>query len=65
MNEKVEAKNDLTEILQLVSFLIGNEEFGVEILYVQEINRMLPITKVPNAPEFVEGVVNLRGRVIP
>jgi len=65
MAEKVEAKNDLTEILQLVSFLIGNEEFGVEILYVQEINRMLPITKVPNSPEFVEGVVNLRGRVIP
>ncbi len=65
MTEKVEEKNEIAEILQLVSFLIGNEEFGVDILYVQEINRMLPITKVPNSPEFVEGVVNLRGRVIP
>ena len=56
---------DTAEILQLVSFTIGNEEFGVDILYVQEINRMLQITKVPNAPDFVDGVVNLRGRVIP
>ncbi len=58
-------KKETDDILQLVTFLIGNEEFAVDILYVQEINRMLQITKVPNAPEFVEGVVNLRGRVIP
>ncbi|MFA8343253.1 MAG: chemotaxis protein CheW [Rhodothermaceae bacterium] len=61
-----EKKQEVTdEILQLVSFKIGEEEFGVEILKVQEINRMLSITKVPNAPSFVEGVVNLRGKVIP
>jgi purine-binding chemotaxis protein CheW len=60
-----EKKTDLTELLQLVSFKIGEEEFGVDILKVQEINRMLAITKVPNAPVFVEGVVNLRGRIIP
>jgi len=59
-----EKKVDLTELLQLVSFKIGEEEFGVDILKVQEINRMLEITKVPNAPSFVEGVVNLRGRII-
>ncbi len=53
------------EILQLVSFKIGNEEFGVDILKVQEIKKMLPITQVPNAPDFVEGVVNLRGKIIP
>lgn len=58
-------KNDSGELLQLVSFKIGEEEFGVEILKVQEINRMLQITKVPNSPEFVDGVINLRGRVIP
>ena len=52
-------------MLQLVSFKIGEEEFGVDILKVQEINRMLQITKVPNAPSFVKGVVNLRGRIIP
>ena len=54
-----------SEILQLVSFRIGNEEFGVDILQVREINRMTEITRVPNAPEFIEGVINLRGKVIP
>lgn len=58
-------RTESDEILQLVSFKIGEEEFGVNILKVQEINRMLQITKVPNAPSFVEGVVNLRGKVIP
>ena len=51
--------------LQLVSFNIGTEEFGVDILKVQEINRMVEITKVPQAPHYVEGVINLRGKVIP
>lgn len=64
METTLEKKVDLTELLQLVSFKIGEEEFGVDILKVQEINRMLEITKVPNAPSFVEGVVNLRGRII-
>jgi purine-binding chemotaxis protein CheW len=52
-------------LLQLVTFHIGDEEFGVEILKVQEIIRMMGITRVPKAPDFVEGVINLRGRVIP
>lgn len=54
-----------TDIQQLVSFKMGNEEFGVDILKVQEIIKMIGITKVPNAPEFVDGVINLRGRIIP
>jgi len=58
-------KNEHDEILQLVSFKIGNEEFGVDILRVQEINRMLQITTVPNTNNFIEGVINLRGKVIP
>ena len=53
------------ERLQLVTFSIGDEEFGVDILKVQEIIRTMEITKVPRAPEFVEGVINLRGKVIP
>ncbi len=64
MDEKLN-DNTMDDILQLVSFKIGGEEFGVDILKVQEINRMLSITKVPNAPTFVEGVVNLRGKIIP
>lgn len=53
------------ELLQLVSFVVGNEEFAVPILTVQEINRMMQITRVPQSPMFVEGVINLRGRIIP
>ncbi len=53
------------EILQLVGFKIGEEEFAVDILKVQEIIKLVDITPVPNAPEFVEGVINLRGKVIP
>ena len=59
------SKVEMTDLLQLVSFKVGKEEFGVNILRVQEINKMLKITKVPNVLPFVEGVVNLRGRVIP
>jgi purine-binding chemotaxis protein CheW len=58
-------QQEKSELLQLVSFKIGEEEFGIDILKVQEINRMMNITKVPNAPSFVDGIVNLRGRVIP
>ena len=53
------------ELLQLVTFSIGDEECGVNILKVQEIIRTMEITKVPRAPDFVEGVINLRGKVIP
>ncbi|MEG1609993.1 MAG: chemotaxis protein CheW [Bilophila sp.] len=56
---------DDSNLIQLVTFKIADEEFGVDILKVQEIIRMMPITKVPNAPAFVEGVINLRGKVIP
>jgi purine-binding chemotaxis protein CheW len=65
MADLVEHKNETNSIIQLVSFKIANEEYGVDILNVQVINKMTTITKVPNAPEFVEGVINLRGRVIP
>lgn len=51
--------------LQLVAFNLGAEEYAIDILSVQEINRLLPITRIPNAPDHVEGVVNLRGNVIP
>ncbi len=60
-----EAKDRLDELIQLVSFKLGQEEFGIDILKVQEINRMVEITKVPQAPDYCEGVINLRGKVIP
>lgn len=52
-------------LMQLVGFKINEEEFGVDILMVQEIIRSAPVTEVPNSPEFVEGVINLRGDIIP
>ena len=58
-------KGQSEELLQLVSFNIGQEEFGLGIQSIQEINRMVEITRVPNSPEFVSGVINLRGKVIP
>ena len=64
MSEQLEKKQD-TDLMQLVTFSLDQEEFGVDILKVQEIIRMMEITKVPKSPEFVEGVINLRGKVIP
>ena len=51
--------------LQAVTFALGSEEYGVDIAQVQEINRMVTITHVPRAPQFMEGVINLRGQLIP
>lgn len=52
-------------LMQLVGFEVGKEIFGVDILMVREIIRSAPITAVPNSPDFVEGVINLRGDIIP
>lgn len=57
-----EASHQLT---QLVSFHLDNEEYGVEVLKVREIIRMVNITHMPNTPSYVEGIINLRGKVIP
>ena len=53
------------EKIQVVSFRLGKEEYGVDIAQVQEIIRMVEITHVPRAPHFMEGVINLRGQLIP
>ncbi len=50
---------------QLVVFDLGEEVYGIDISRVQEIIRMQSITQVPGAPSFVEGVINLRGKIIP
>lgn len=52
-------------IVQLVSFLLDEVEYGIDILSVHEIMRMPEITRLPNTPSFVKGVINLRGNVIP
>src|SRR3974390_1718130 len=51
--------------LKIVGFRIGNETYGVRIGSVREIVRVPEITSVPSAPDLVEGVINLRGKIIP
>ncbi len=58
-------QDDKERLMQLVGFVIGKELFGVDILMVQEIIRETPITPIPNSPDFIEGVINLRGNIIP
>ncbi len=69
MSTKALVKMDDTaqhdELIQLVSFMLADEEYGVEVLKVREIIRMPTITKMPNVPQHVEGIINLRGKVIP
>ncbi|HWR39013.1 MAG TPA: chemotaxis protein CheW [Patescibacteria group bacterium] len=61
MSEKTYSSNEV----QLVVFKLGREEYGVSILQVQEIKRMTDITRVPHTPEYIKGVINLRGSVLP
>jgi len=62
--ERLEEDED-DGLMQLVGFGVGRERFGVDILAVQEIIRSTDVTPVPNSPSFVEGVINLRGDIIP
>jgi len=64
MNDNLPSKLS-GQTMQVVSFALGSEEYGVDIAQVQEINRMVAITHVPRAPHFMEGVINLRGQLIP
>jgi len=61
----IEKENKVDQILQLVSFRLGNEEFGIDILNVNEILRIMDVTEIPNSPPCVEGVVNVRSKIIP
>ena len=59
------AARDAAEGLQYLTFSLAGEEYGIDILKVQEIRGWAPVTKVPNAPSFVRGVMNLRGAIVP
>lgn len=50
---------------QFVIFKLGNEKYGIDILRIGTISEYLEITKVPDAPDYVEGIINLRGDIIP
>ena len=55
----------INDELKLIIFKLGREEYGMDILRVQEIKRMMGITRVPSTPTFIRGVINLRGSVLP
>ena len=63
MNQAVKAM--VNRAGKYLTFRLANEEYGIEILKVQEIMGIMPVTHVPRTPEFVRGVINLRGKVIP
>lgn len=65
MNNDTELHDEGEEEIQVVAFQLGKEEYAVDILNVQEIKRLLNITRIPRADQHIEGVVNLRGNIIP
>lgn len=65
-NERIEEHGVSTESAgQFLTFTVADEEYGVDILKVQEIKGYVPTTRIPNAPQEVIGVLNLRGTVVP
>lgn len=58
-------KKTQVDSVQFLSFTLGQEEYGVDILRVQEIRSWEPVSRIPNVPAFEKGVVNLRGAIVP
>ena len=56
---------DQEDLREYLAFTLGREEYGIDILRVQEIRGYEPVTRIANAPDFIKGVVNLRGTIIP
>lgn len=56
---------NITDSMQFIVIKIGDEQFGIDIKYIDNIVRMQNITRVPKVPEHLKGVINLRGEVIP
>ena len=61
----IESSYEANQDIQIVAFKLGKEEYAVDILHVQEINRLLNIPRVPRTERYIEGVVNLRGNIVP
>lgn len=60
-----EAEKPSEDAREYLAFTLGREEYGIDILRVQEIRGYEPVTRIANAPDFIKGVVNLRGTIIP
>lgn len=64
-NVDLSESNEETLKGRFLTFQVGNETYGIEIKYVTEIIGLQPLTEMPEMPEYIRGIVNLRGRVIP
>ena len=64
MPDKIPLQAEEAKIVQLIVFNLGSEEFGVEIGAVREIIRTGAITPIPDSPEFIKGVINVRGEIV-
>lgn len=67
MENSIDIEYDVEDTLKdkYLTFVIDNQIYGLEIKYITEIINMQPITKMPDMPEYVKGIINLRGKVIP
>jgi len=57
--------NTTQQEIQIVTFTLDDQEFGLNILEVQEINKLTTVTKIPNSAGYIEGIINLRNKIIP
>lgn len=65
IDDQVTDVQEATELVQYLTFMMADEEYGIEILSVQEIRGWEPMTVIPNQADYVKGVINLRGTVVP
>lgn len=65
IKERTQQSGDTTEGSQFLTFRLGDEVYGVDILRVQEIKGYTAVTKIPNQPSYIKGVMNLRGTIVP
>jgi purine-binding chemotaxis protein CheW len=63
--DKYHHNKQMDDAVQYLSFALGKEEYGVDILRVQEIRSWEPVSRIPNVPSYEKGVVNLRGSIVP
>lgn len=60
-----EIARNLVDEHEYLTFILDGEEFGIDILCVQEIRGWTPVTEIPNTPDYLKGVINLRGEIVP
>lgn len=63
-NKSLDKEKKITERIQLVVFSLDNEEYAVDIKELKEVIKIPVITPLPNSPEFIKGILNLRGRIV-